>query len=244
MKNQSMFPYRRNGPKKRGKGGGGRRHHEGGGNNAGRRVPGSAAELLPMLQPTTKALAQVLAGNTKMSGQLVHARNILAQANRLVDERLVDRLPPAHREEFFEQLARLKLTIADAEEAGLAPEPRTEVQVKPVEVMGVDRLREVALRLAAASATPEPAPLPPPPLQISQIIEEEQEERREAAGPSLVGSPEAREGDARSRLRLRVSRPGEGPALAGDSAPAVATGPRRERLRLKPLRQAASDSDG
>src|SRR3954470_5770228 len=120
MKNQSMFPYRRNGPKKRGKGGGGagggRRHHDGGG---GRRIPGSAAELLPMLQPTTKALAQMLAGNTKSSGQLVHARNILAQAQRLVEERQVDRLPPMQREEFLEQLARLKLTLADADEAGL-----------------------------------------------------------------------------------------------------------------------------
>ncbi len=69
-----------------------------------------------MMQPSTKALAQMLAGNTKISGQLVHARNVLAQANRMVDERLPDRLPPAAREQFFEQLALLKLTIADAEE--------------------------------------------------------------------------------------------------------------------------------
>ena len=124
MKCQSMFPFRRNGPKKRGKGGGGgggRRHHDNGGGGGGRRVPGSAAELLPMMQPTTKALAQMLAGNTKMSGQLVHARNVLAQANRMVEDRLPDRLSPSAREQFFEQLAVLKLTIADAEEGGLAP---------------------------------------------------------------------------------------------------------------------------
>ena len=30
-----------------------------------------------------------------MSGQLVHARGVLAQANRMVDERMPDRLPPA-----------------------------------------------------------------------------------------------------------------------------------------------------
>ena len=76
-----MFPFRRNGPKKRGKGGGGgggrRHHHDAGGAN--RRIPGSAAELLGMMQPTTKALAQMLAGNTKTSGQLVHARNVLAR---------------------------------------------------------------------------------------------------------------------------------------------------------------------
>ena len=123
MKNQSMFPFRRNGPKKRGKGGGGgRRPQDNGGGGGGRRVPGSAAELLPMLQPSTKALAQMLAGNTKSSGQLAHARSVLAQANRMVEERLADRLPPAAREQFFEQLAILKLTIADAEEAGLAEE--------------------------------------------------------------------------------------------------------------------------
>src|SRR5829696_4138676 len=130
MKCQSMFPFRRNGPKKRGKGGGGgsggRRHHDNGG--GGRRVAGSAAELLPMMQPTTKALAQMLAGNTKTSGQLVHARSVLAQANRMVEDRLPDRLSPRAREEFFEQLAVLKLTIADAEDDGLVleeePAPR------------------------------------------------------------------------------------------------------------------------
>ena len=123
-----MFPFRRNGPKKRGKGGGGgggggRRHHDNGG-GAGRRVPGSAAELLPMMQPSTKALAQMLAGNTKMSGQLAHARSVLAQANRMVEDRLPDRLPPAAREQFLEQLALLKLTITDAEEAGSWPRRR------------------------------------------------------------------------------------------------------------------------
>ena len=61
-----------------------------------------------------------------MSGQLVHARGVLAQANRMVDERLPDRLPPAAREQFFQQLAFLKLTIADAEEAGLAAEAPAE----------------------------------------------------------------------------------------------------------------------
>ena len=47
----------------------------------------------------------MLAGNTKMSGQLVHARGVLAQANRMVEERMPDRMPPAARELFFEQLA-------------------------------------------------------------------------------------------------------------------------------------------
>jgi hypothetical protein len=221
MKNQSMFPYRRNGPKKRGKGGGGpgggRRHHDGGG---GRRIPGSAAELLPMLQPTTKALAQMLAGNTKSSGQLVHARNILAQANRLVEDRMVDRLPPAAREEFFDQLARLKLTVADADEAGLTPEPSADVQVKPVAAIGVDRLREVALRIAASSETPAAPPVPFP--QARPELFEEPEPARAAAVPAA----------------------GNGAEAGTAEGPSTGTGPRRERLRLKSVRQATSDSDG
>jgi hypothetical protein len=235
MKNQSMFPYRRNGGKKRSKGGPGRRPHDGGG-GGGRRVPGSAAELLPMLQPATKALAQMLAGNTKSSGQLVHAGNILAQANRLVDERHVDRLPPAAREEFFEQLARLKLTIADAEEAGLAPEPDDEVQVTPVEVMGADRLREVALRLAAASAEPIQQRFVPP---ARYEDDDEPGAAPDEGDPRSVEVGEADEATG-SRLRRSVANPGE-PARSQD--PGTATGPRRERLRLKPLRPVGADAD-
>jgi hypothetical protein len=240
MKNQSMFPYRRGGGKKRGKGGPGRRGHDmggGGGGGMGRRVPGSAAELLPMLQPTTKALAQMLAGNTKMSGQLVHARNVLAQANRVVDERLVDRLPPAAREDFFEQLARLKLTIADAEDAGLAPEPRTEVQVKPVTEVGPDRLREVALRLAAASA--ESTPLPPPLPRFHEEDEEEEELPPPRRGAGALAEESGRTGGSSAR------RPAaEGQIFRPEEAAPAHTGPRRERLRLKPGRQAGADSEG
>lgn len=234
MKNNAMFPYRRNGSKKRGKGGGGRRHRDGG----GRRVPGSAAELLPMLQPTTKALAQMLAGHTKMSGQLVHARNVLAQANRMVEDRMADRLPPAAREEFFEQLARLKLTIADAEEAGLTQEPNAEVQVKPVHVVGADRLREVALRLA----TSEVAAAPPPTAPVA-----EPEPPAEAAEwqPAFPGAEE--EGsDApapRAQPRLRLAVPEASPP-GSDEASASTGGPRRERLRLRSVRHVAKSSEG
>ena len=108
-----------------------------------------------MLQPSTKALAQMLAGNTKSSGQLAHARNVLAQANRMVDERLADRLSPAAREQFFEQLAILRLTITDAEEAGLAEEMQPETPVRQQAPIDVDRLREVALRLATAQPLPQ-----------------------------------------------------------------------------------------
>jgi hypothetical protein len=232
MKNQSMFPYRRSGGKKRGKGGPGRRHHDGGGGGGGRRVPGSAAELLPMLQPATKALAQMLAGNTRMSGQLVHARNVLAQANRLVEERMPDRLPPAAREAFFEQLALLKLTITDAEEAGLAPEPTSEVQVRPVEEMGADRLREVALRLAAASAESSQRPLTPP-----LRFHEEQEEPE----PSVADRETVPVGEIHEETGSRLRRPA---AAEGQTFRPQDSGPRRERLRLKPGRQASADPEG
>ncbi|MFO1072200.1 MAG: hypothetical protein U1E17_05845 [Geminicoccaceae bacterium] len=180
-----------------------------------------------MLQPATKALAQMLAGNTKVSGQLVHARNVLAQANRLVEERMADRLPPAAREDFLEQLARLKLTIADAEDAGLEPDPETEVQVRPVAELGVDRLREVALRLAAASATSS-QPVRPPIVRV--------EEEDEPPVP-----PAGHEGDQAGALLRRpaatqVFRPEES---------ASHTGPRRERLRLKPAgRSSGPDAEG
>jgi hypothetical protein len=151
----SMFPFRRGGGKKRGKpqggqGGGGRRQ---GGQGGGRRIPNSAAELLGTLQPTTKNLAQVLAGNTRASGQVVHARNILAQAERLVDERAVDRLPPKQREEFLEQLARLKLTLADAEDEAVA-EAAAEAPAPAAPAMSMDRLRELALNLATGGPAP------------------------------------------------------------------------------------------
>jgi hypothetical protein len=105
-----MFPYRRGNQRKRSKGNPPRRTKGG-----GRRLPGSARELLPLLQPTTKALAQVLAGNVKASGQFVHARNVVERADQLVAEQQVDRLGLRDREEFLEQLARLKLTVSDAE---------------------------------------------------------------------------------------------------------------------------------
>src|SRR5690349_13810916 len=123
-----MFPYRRG--KKRPKSGpAGRRGHERGPRRMGH---GGAYDLLNVMPSTTKALAQVLAGNARASGQLVHARNILAQAERMVDERQVDRMIPADREDFLEQLARLKLTLADADlldEEGV-PEEEAEVEAK------------------------------------------------------------------------------------------------------------------
>jgi hypothetical protein len=139
-----MYPYRRG--KKRPKGGPpGRRGHDRG----PRRIGGGAAyDLLNIMPSTTKALAQMLAGHTRASGQLVHARNILAQAERAIEERQIDRLMPADREDFFEQLARLKLTLADADVLGEAEEAQPVVEAPPKPAMAPERLRELALSLA------------------------------------------------------------------------------------------------
>lgn len=205
MKERSMFPYRRGNKKRTKSNPVARRHRDG----SGRRPPGSVHELLPLLQPTTKALAQMLAGNTRASGQLAHARNILAQAERLVEERAVDRLIPAHREEFLEQVARLKLTVADADaamehehgETG-APAARPAAQLAP------ERLRALALSLASTGPEPETASGPAP------AAREEDEPRVGIAAPlPATEEPTTDPGD-------------EGGGPAGT--------PRAARLRLKP----------
>ena len=172
-----------------------------------------------MMQSSTKALAQMLAGNTRMSGQLVHARGVLAQANRMVDERLPDRLPPAAREQFFQQLAFLKLTITDAEEAAMAAEAPAESAAKPAVPMDAERLRDIARRLATADPAP-PAPVAPAP----------DEELDDLPGP----------GNVTSGYALSPARQAAEEQTAGD---VTGTGPRRERLRLKPVQRAVPGSD-
>lgn len=143
MQNRSMFPFRRHGPKKRNKGAARRSR------GPQRPLPNSARDLLPMLQPATKALAQMLAGRTGASGQLNHARNLLAHAERLIDDRLHNRLIPAEREEFFEQLARLRLTLADADaEAEVRAAEEHEEKPPPPPPVAQERLKEMALALS------------------------------------------------------------------------------------------------
>jgi hypothetical protein len=112
-----------------------------------------------MLQPATKALAQVLAGRAGASGQLNHARNLLAHAERLINDRVHNRLIPAEREEFFEQLARLRLTLADADaEAQVqAAEEQVERQPPPPPVAHA-RLKEMALALSRPERDPARSP--------------------------------------------------------------------------------------
>lgn len=203
-----MFPYRRGANRKRS--GKQRRRREG-----GRRLPNSPQELLTLLQPATKALAQVLAGQAKPSGQIVHARNVLAQAERLVAEGAVDRLPPAKREEFHEQLARLKLTVTDYEsqyggEQGAVertPEDEEEelvVEAAPRREVSAEKLRALALALAASTRAGEPAA---PAAAAPQAGGEAEAPSRTAHEPEVAGevpvAAEAPTTGGRPRLRLR-----------------------------------------
>lgn len=225
----SMFPFRRGGGKKRGKPGGGGSGSGGGrrqgGQGGGRRIPGSAQELLGVLQPTTKSLAQVLAGHTRASGQLVHARNVLGQAERLVDERAIDRLPPAQREEFFEQVARLKLTLADAEREAEV-EAETEVAA-PVAPMSMDRLRALALSIATGG----PAP-------------------GEAESSETSASEKATDATVETRSAEPAETGADDDATADEAAPSAESSDKPARpkrantLRLKTLRHEPADEDG
>ena len=143
MQNRSMFPYRRHGAKKRSKGAA--RKSRG----PQRPLPNSARDLLPLLQPATKALAQMLAGRAGASGQLNHARNLLAHAERLISDRVHNQLIPAEREEFFEQLARLRLTLADAEAEAEVQAAEEQVEKRPPPPpVAQERLKEMALALS------------------------------------------------------------------------------------------------
>lgn len=207
-----MFPYRRSG-KRRGKGGPGGRPGGGGTGNGRidpRRLPGGIREVMTALQPATKALAQMLAGNTRSSGQLAHARNLLGQAQRLVDERQLDRVPPLEREEFLELLARLKLTITDAEMALDEVEEAAQEPRKPTPTVAPERLREMALALATKPAAAAPAPPPEPAPEPEPV----------AAAP-VAAQPEAEPEPVRTGVRgqrLRLKRVGDAaaPPAGGD----------------------------
>ncbi|WP_222182219.1 hypothetical protein [Geminicoccus harenae] len=203
-----MFPYRRN-VKKRGKNGPQQRkgaQHGG----QGQRIPGSARDVLRLLQPATKALAQLLAGNTRPSGQVNHARHVLDQAQWLVDERQVDRLAPQEREEFLEQLARLKLTLADVRDQEQEQDEADAMEPRPAKpAVAPERLREMALALASTGPAAPAAHVPPQP-----AVDEVAEEQETAAEPALpepepAAEPEeeARSGPRGQRLRLRRTTP-------------------------------------
>ena len=208
MKNRSVFPYRRSGGNGRPKQGNPNRR-----NRDQRRGGGSAQDMLSQLQPVTKALAQMLAGNTRASGQIKHARSILENAQRLVDERQVERLRPVQKEEYFELLARLRLTLADAEDRTI-DEPQQEAPAAPAKPpLDRDKLRALALSIVASSHQ-EPEPTGP------EIIDPEEMAAMAKPSPGIPepaasstvqtidDEPEAQEeitdkSDRRQKLRLK-----------------------------------------
>ncbi|MEO1092878.1 MAG: hypothetical protein AAFX81_19840 [Pseudomonadota bacterium] len=210
-----MFPYRRGNQRKRSKGNHPRRQKGG----TPRRLPGSARELLPLLQPATKALAQALAGNAKISGQVIHARNVVERAEQLITEQQVERLYLRDREEFLEQLARLKLTLSDAEdEFGAEIDAETEAEARadgdgetdgedaaPSEEADVDPEEEERERERVAAA------------------EAEQHERLRRVAMALISSPES-----------TVVAPSQAPSMPiHDMTPDTPPAPRPARRRAK-----------
>ena len=166
--------------------------------------------MLRLLQPTTKALAQLLAGNARPSGQLRHARNVLDQAEYLVEERQVEQLPPREREEFLEQYARLKLTVTDARDGDHGHGERLDGgQRADRPAVAPERLLEMALALSSSPAQRQPV------AQASQASQ--------AAEAGVDSAP----GDL----------PADDPPAAADEAEpadlADKSGPRGQRLRLK-----------
>jgi hypothetical protein len=216
MQNRSMFPYRRHGPKKRTKGGGPIRKPHGGPQKG---LPNSARDLLPMLQPATKALAQMLAGRTQMSGQLEQARAVLGQAERLIADRVHNRLNPAEREEFFEQIARLRLTLADADSEAEFRAAEQQAPPRPAPPpIAQERLKEMAMALATPEGRRRPSPgadeggppVPPPALRDE---------------PSPGPRPEVESAAAAPLSATDDRRVDEAPAAATEAAPP--DGPRR-----------------
>jgi hypothetical protein len=212
MQNRSIFPYRRHGAKKRVKHGPNRKPR---GPQKG--LPNSARDLLPLLQPATKALAQVLAGRAGASGQLGHARSMLAQAERLIAERAHNRLTPAEREEFFEQLARLKLTLADADAEAEVQAVEQHEPRPPVAPVAQERLKEMALAL---SVRERPAQAGAPAAAPETEVAEAEAGRHEAAKPGAVEDP--------AQPALEPAREPEAGAPAGEPGAAG----RRDRLVL------------
>ncbi|MGI9435884.1 MAG: hypothetical protein ACR2Q4_13835 [Geminicoccaceae bacterium] len=102
----------------------------------------------------------MLAGRSAASGQLGHARAVLAQTERLLADRAHNRLNPVEREEFFEQVARLRLTISDAESEAEVQAAEHEAAAPPPVPVNRERLKELALALTgpAEAATEQAEP--------------------------------------------------------------------------------------
>lgn len=244
---RSYFPYRRSGGKKR-KSNQARR---------GTRKPiNSPRDLLPLIQPATKALAQVVVGNTKLSGQLAHARNILEQAEQFSEEKFLNRMPPGEREDFVEQVARLKLTIADAEAdfAELDAELDDESEAPPPPAPSNEKLLSVMMALSSPSAGSTtmsngyaPAPMRKAPEPVDVDTDEDDEPQPLSAANGLPsgsngGEPSAAADDD-ALAANDVADDDTGDDTDGDDEPSAAvSGDRSERLSMR--RSLSGDAGG
>ena len=168
-RSNSSFPYRRGSGKKRPKNG---KQRAGGGANY-RSLPGNIGDLMSVMPAATKSVAQFISGNTRPSGQVAHARGVLAKAQRAIDDRLTERLQPAIKEEFLEHVALLRLTLADAAslEDGEFDEDRQEAEKADTrDEISMDRLRALALSIAGNAQAPQPIQEP------EEIAREEDDE--------------------------------------------------------------------
>lgn len=112
-------------------------------------------DLVSQMKSATKSLAQFLAGHTRVSGQYKHAVNVLARVEEQLERRPVESMRPTEKEDVLEHLARLKLTIADAEEDGLTDsDEQTEAEpVKNAEPASAD-VMSVIMALSGQPSTP------------------------------------------------------------------------------------------
>ena len=184
-----------------------------------------------MLQPATKALAQMLAGRTQMSGQLEQARAVLAQAERLIGDRVHNRLNPAEREEFFEQIARLRLTLADADSEAEFRAAEQQAPARPAPPpIAQERLKEMAMALATPEGRRRSSPGDDvgPPTSASALTE------RPGPGPA-----------SRPSLEPEIGSGADAPSPAAEdreqqetapAEPALPEGPRRLMTISRPGR--------
>jgi hypothetical protein len=160
----------------------------------------------------------MLVGRTAASGQLNHAKAILAQVERLVSDRAHNRLNPSEREEFFEQVARLRLTLADAESEAEVQAAEDDVPVQSPSPVNRERLKEMAMALTASGGSASDKSQGKAPV----IEETEADEERESAEPVAASADKAEEEDQKPAAAARRSDdPGQLrlPRAGSDRAP-------------------------
>lgn len=161
----SSFPFRRGAGKKRPKPTNNKGRGGGGGSNY-RSLPGNIGDLMSVMPSATKSVAQFISGNTKPSGQVAHARSVLARAQKSIDEKLTERLPPGVKDDFLEQVALLRLTLADAaslDDQSYDSHYEDENPSPPPAEISMDRLRALALSIAGNAQSPVPVQQPQEP---------------------------------------------------------------------------------